>query len=81
MVKNGQILIIIFNCFELVAKILKIWLKIEWEKGIVKSSVGQIFYFPHPFMGKQHQNLFTSEIITVCSIWPYDNPGESSRSY
>jgi len=48
-----------------VAKILYNCLKIVSEKSISKSWIKEISYFPHPFSGKQHQNLFTSEILQL----------------
>jgi len=46
-----------------VPKILKICLKIVEEKSMTKSCNREICYFPHPFSSKQHQNLFSSEIL------------------
>jgi len=37
--------------------------RIVEEKSMAKSCNREICYFPHPFSSKQHQNLFTSEIL------------------
>jgi len=47
--------------FVWVAKILKNCSKIVYIRK--KYCKKEIFYFPHPFSGKQHQSLFTSEIL------------------
>jgi len=33
------------------------------KKVCQKVAMGKISYFPHPFSGKQNQNLFTCEIV------------------
>jgi len=38
------------------------------RKSIAKSFIREISYFPHPFSGKQHQNLFTMEILLLQTI-------------
>jgi len=48
-----------------VPKILKNCLKIVEEKSMAKNCNREIYYFPHPFSSKQHQNLFTSEILPL----------------
>ncbi len=60
LVRNG----LFQNLFLLsVPKILKNCLKIVEEKSMAKICNREICYFPHPFSSKQHQNLFTSEIL------------------
>jgi len=34
---------------------------------MAKNSIREICYYPHPFSSKQHQNLFTSEILPLNS--------------
>jgi hypothetical protein len=60
LVRNGQF----WLWFLLwVAKIFKEYLKIVQEKSVVKCCIKKICYTPHPFSGKQHQNLFRNEIV------------------
>jgi len=62
LVRNGLFQILFLF---LVAKVLNNCLKIVYEKSTAKSCNREICYFPHPFSSKQHQNLFTSEILPM----------------